>query len=105
MKRMRLDRFFFFAGNFEQKRGAQRYKAEEDNCQRIACSKVDMSIDAEVDIICLDGRAIHYEPFIYLMLNKPQGVVSATEDRSHMTVLDLVHRICFVLICFRQVGS
>lgn len=52
--------------------------------------KVDMSIDAEVDIICLDGRAIHYEPLIYLMLNKPQGVVSATEDRSHMTVLDLV---------------
>lgn len=47
-------------------------------------------IDEEGDCITLDGTAIGYKRFVYLVLNKPCGVVSASSDRSSETVLDLI---------------
>lgn len=44
----------------------------------------------ENDEVCMDGRAIAYEKFVYYMLNKPAGVISATEDPRQQTVLDLI---------------
>lgn len=40
--------------------------------------------------ICVHGRKIIYKRFVYLMLNKPAGVVSATEDKRDETVIDLL---------------
>ncbi|WP_078555555.1 pseudouridine synthase [Bacillus alkalicellulosilyticus] len=40
--------------------------------------------------ITIFGEEVHYKPFIYLMMNKPKGVISATEDREHETVIDLL---------------
>lgn len=37
------------------------------------------------------GQKVVYRKFLYLMMNKPQGVISATEDRYQHTVLDLLH--------------
>lgn len=42
------------------------------------------------DDIAVDGERIEYRDFVYLMLNKPQGVISATEDYRERTVLDLI---------------
>ena len=39
-----------------------------------------LQISPEHDHIEVDGETVHYREFIYIMLNKPQGVVSATED-------------------------
>lgn len=47
-------------------------------------------IDTQKDAVLADGKEIAYEELIYYMLNKPQGVVSATEDRRDKTVLDLI---------------
>lgn len=41
------------------------------------------------EIICC-GEKVGYTEYEYIMLNKPQGVVSATEDRHDKTVLDLI---------------
>jgi 16S rRNA pseudouridine516 synthase len=49
-----------------------------------------MQVNAERDVIEVDGEAVRYREFVYLMLNKPQGVVSATEDNRDRTVLDLL---------------
>ncbi|MEX2414567.1 MAG: pseudouridine synthase [Paenibacillaceae bacterium] len=49
-----------------------------------------LQITPEVDHIEVDGERIPYKEFIYLMLNKPQGVISATEDGRDRTVLDLL---------------
>ena len=46
-------------------------------------------IDPEADEIRLDGEVIGYSKYVYFMLNKPAGTVSATKDDS-LTVLDLV---------------
>ena len=52
--------------------------------------KADVHIVPETDVITLDGERIMYTEYLYLMLNKPKGYVSATEDKKYMTVLDLV---------------
>lgn len=47
-------------------------------------------VHPERDEIDVDGEPVVYREFVYLMLNKPQGVVSATEDTRDRTVLDLI---------------
>lgn len=47
-------------------------------------------VKVETDTVTVHGEVIEYKEFIYLMLNKPQGVISATEDHLHDTVLDLL---------------
>ena len=42
------------------------------------------------DVISFDGQPVSYVEMEYYMLNKPQGVVSATEDKRHQTVVELV---------------
>ena len=49
-----------------------------------------LQIDEERDEILFDGQVLEYEEFVYYMMNKPQGVISATEDPKHKTVLDLL---------------
>ncbi len=52
--------------------------------------KSDRKIDPDQDEIQVDGRKITYTAWEYYLLNKPQGVVSATEDRTYPTVMDLI---------------
>ena len=52
--------------------------------------KPEYKIDIQTDVVLSDGKEIAYEELVYYMLNKPQGVVSATEDRRDKTVLDLI---------------
>ena len=49
-----------------------------------------LQINEEKDEIRFDGQKLEYEKFVYYMMNKPQGVISATEDSKHRTVLDLL---------------
>ena len=46
--------------------------------------------DTDTDEITVNGKRIDTDRFIYLMLNKPKGYVSATDDRNQKTVIDLV---------------
>ena len=50
----------------------------------------EMKIDPDTDEIRLNGRDVVYQKNIYLMMNKPEGVISASNDRSQETVVDLV---------------
>lgn len=54
------------------------------------CRKPDEKVDIDKDDVVFDGRRIPYEKYIYLMLNKPQGVVSARTDNRDKTVMDLI---------------
>ena len=46
--------------------------------------------DPETVRLTVDGAEVVCSPFVYVMLHKPAGVLSATEDRSQLTVLDLL---------------
>lgn len=47
-------------------------------------------IDTEKDLVTLLGEPVVYKEFIYVMMNKSQGVLSATEDKRNPTVVDLL---------------
>lgn len=53
-------------------------------------AKSDIKIDPENSIIKVRGQAVDFKKHIYLMMNKPADVVSATEDNFDRTVIDLV---------------
>lgn len=53
-------------------------------------SKSDIKVDISKDKITIDGVEISYQKNVYLILNKPKGFISATEDRTQKTVLDLI---------------
>ena len=55
----------------------------------VLCKKGDTQI-REGDAVTVEGRELAYRQFVYLMLNKPEGVVSASTDKRDTTVVDLV---------------
>lgn len=56
----------------------------------IVIKKTDMKIDKNNSKIVINGEELEFKEHLYLILNKPKGYVSATEDRRDKTVLDLV---------------
>lgn len=52
-------------------------------------TKPDTKVDEKTAVICYGGRQYRYQPFVYYMMNKPAGVVSATTDAHDRTVLDV----------------
>ena len=56
----------------------------------VTAEKPEQKIDEESQLVTFDGNEIGYAAYEYYMLNKPAGVVSATEDRHDRTVLDLI---------------
>ena len=52
--------------------------------------KSDIKIDEEKDTIMINGEKLIIKKYVYLILNKPVGYVSATNDKKDLTVLDLV---------------
>lgn len=47
-------------------------------------------VDPNKDEICLSDEKIFYKKHIYLIMNKPKGVLTATEDKKKQTVIDLI---------------
>ena len=52
--------------------------------------KTDSKIEESADKVCFRGKELLFKPFHYYMLNKPTGVVSATDDNTATTVLELL---------------
>ena len=50
----------------------------------------ELKIDGETQRVAVDGQEIGYAAYEYYMLNKPAGVISATEDQRDRTVIDLI---------------
>ena len=53
------------------------------------CKKGDTQL-REGDSVAVDGAPLAYQQFVYLMLNKPEGVVSASTDKRDTTVVELI---------------
>lgn len=49
-----------------------------------------LQVDTDKDKIVFDGEVIKYREFVYIMLNKPDGYISATFDKHDPIVLDLI---------------
>lgn len=49
-------------------------------------------VDPEKSEIIIGNEVVKYREFVYIMMNKPQGVISATEDNRDETVVDLLDK-------------
>jgi 16S rRNA pseudouridine516 synthase len=49
-------------------------------------------INPESDIILVNHKRVYYQQYVYLMMNKAPGFVSATEDKHEKTVIDLLSK-------------
>ena len=92
---IRLDRFFSSQNLASRKEFRALLKQGRVTVNQTVPKSADQKVCPGLDRICLDGKEIGYQKYIYLMLNKPPGVVSATNDRSQRTVLDLVPEALF----------
>lgn len=52
--------------------------------------KPEQKVDEYKDVIAFRGETLSYQKYVYYMLNKPQGVVSATQDNTAATVVELI---------------
>ena len=87
---IRLDKFLSEMGvgtRQEVKQYIRKGKVEVDG--EIA-KRPELKVDEAKANVTLDGERIGYASYVYYMLNKPSGVVSATEDKREKTVIDLI---------------
>lgn len=56
----------------------------------VVTKSLDIKVDPDKDDITVDGQKIVFKKHIYIMMNKPEGVISASDDKSAKTVVDLV---------------
>lgn len=86
----RLDKLISSQGTYTRKEAQQLIKDGVVKVDGITVRDRGFHIDPDVSRVMLNGKDFSVEKFVYLMLNKPKGVVSATNDRSQKTVVDLV---------------
>ncbi|SKB59121.1 16S rRNA pseudouridine516 synthase [Lachnospiraceae bacterium] len=86
---MRLDKFLadMGAGSRSDLKSAIRKKRVTVNGEVVRDSSMAVT---ENDTVTLDGITIEYETMQYFLMNKPAGVITATEDKKQETVLDLL---------------
>ncbi len=87
---MRLDKLLAHSGFGTRKEVKDILKKGRVSINGNTIKKDSHQIDIENDIIIVDDEVIKYEEFVYYMLNKPQGYVSATVDNVNPVVVDLI---------------
>lgn len=85
----RLDKLISSQGSYSRKEAQQLIKDGLVKVNGIQVRDRGAHIDPENCQVTVNGVPFVLEKFVYLMLNKPKGVVSATNDRSAKTVVDL----------------
>ncbi len=87
---MRLDKFLCELNMGSRSQVKALIRQGKISVNGMPATAPEQQIDEAGDCVCYQGRQLSYQPFIYLMLNKPPGVVSATHDNICKTVLDLI---------------
>lgn len=86
---MRLDKYICECTTLSRTDAKKQIKSGLVLVNDEVCKKAETNIK-ETDKVTLGSKELKYREFVYLMLNKPDGYICATEDREHKTVLDLI---------------
>jgi len=87
---MRLDKYIVACGVASRKEAAQAVRRKGVTVNGTVASSPDMKIDENSDKVVFCGEELVYQKYIWIMMNKPQGYVSATEDGKDKTVIELL---------------
>ena len=86
----RLDKIISSQLGYSRKEVKELIKRKRVLVNNQLVDKSDYKINLETDIIAVDNKELIIKKYVYLILNKPTGYVSATTDNKDRTVLDLV---------------
>lgn len=86
----RLDKIISLQIGYTRKEVKELIRKKRVILNNEVITKPDIKINPEIDKIKIDGKEIETKKYVYLILNKPKGYVSATEDKNDKTVLELV---------------
>lgn len=87
---MRLDKFLSNHGFGTRKEVKLLVKRGAVKINNILVKKADIKLVPDKDTVTVYDEAVTYEPFVYIMLNKPAGYISSTKDYKDETVLELI---------------
>lgn len=86
----RLDKMLSSQGSLSRS-GAHKLIAEGAvSINGVVCRKKDIKLDPEKDTVAINGKTVDYSEHIYIMMNKPAGVLSASNDKHAQTVIDIL---------------
>jgi 16S rRNA pseudouridine516 synthase len=89
-KKQRLDKILSNMGIGTRKEVKDLIKAGVVQVDDVIAKDSGLQLDPASQSIKVNNKELIYREFIYVMMNKPQGVVSATEDNRDTTVVDLL---------------
>ena len=90
-KAVRLDKFLADAGKGTRSEVKKFIQKGQVQVNGAPAKKPELKVDPEKDTVILSGETVGVAPeFVYYLLNKPAGCVSATEDRNDRTVMEYV---------------
>ena len=89
---MRLDKYLAERTGMTRSESRKAITKGRISVDGAICRKADAQLDENTAAVALDGTPLAgaYQKFVYIMLNKPEGVVSASRDKKDTTVVDLV---------------
>lgn len=87
---MRLDKLLANMGFGTRKDVKKLIKQKAVTVDEVVVKDVGLQVDPEKQAVVIFGERVTYEPMLYLLMNKPAGVISATEDNYDQTVIDLL---------------
>ena len=87
---MRIDKFAAEQTGISRSDAKELIKRRKITVNGAPVTSADMHVDPEKDEIIIGGKSILYRQYMYIMLNKPAGVVCATRDELSETVLELI---------------
>ena len=87
---MRIDKLISEAGYASRNEAAKAARKGNVTVNGVEVKDLSKHIDPEKDVVTFFGEVVEYITSVYIMLNKPEGYVSATEDRDAPYVIELL---------------
>lgn len=85
---LRIDKYLADCGIGTRSEVKKYIKAKQITVNGEVATKPEQKIDENVDEVCFKGKPIFYEKYVYYMLHKPAGCVTAKQDNVHKTVME-----------------
>ena len=86
----RLDKIISTQTSYSRKEIKKLARQGDIRVNGIVCKTSDIKIDPQHDTIEVLGESIVYSQYVYYMMNKPKGVLSASNDKNAVTVVDIL---------------
>jgi len=90
MAKQRIDKIFSQLGLLSRTDCKKAVKGGLISVNDVLCKSSDEKADPDVDVIKLKGEIVDTRSFVYYMLNKPEGCITAGEDKTAVTVMDYI---------------